>query len=111
MAQALQHDQTALSHRISTTRATNDQPVPDAAGSGGPNAITSPSRWYKKTVRPIKRLVVGANAKPGIAHDLAEMHRCSDEKQAYERGRRCAQHYVEIVPRVNQVHGFGAHII
>ncbi len=31
--------QTALIHGISTTRATNDQPVPVAARSCGPNAI------------------------------------------------------------------------
>jgi hypothetical protein len=48
--------------RLSTTRATNDQPVPDAAGSGGPNAIISPSRWYKKAVRPSPLLVISGHS-------------------------------------------------
>ena len=51
MAEALQHCQTALIARISTTGATDDEPVPDTARSGRANAIISPSRWYKKSVR------------------------------------------------------------
>ena len=52
MAKALQHGQAALIARISTTGATDDEPVPDTARSGRANAIVSPSRWYKKSVRP-----------------------------------------------------------
>jgi hypothetical protein len=63
MAQALQHDQTALSHRISTTRATNDQPVPVTAGSGRTYAITSPRRWYKKTSGQGDGLLINGNQK------------------------------------------------
>ena len=53
MAQALQTDPTALIARISTARATDDEPVPDTARSGRANAIISPSRRYKKSVRPL----------------------------------------------------------
>src|SRR5450759_3585327 len=52
MAETLQHDQAALIARLSTTCATDDEPVPDTARSGRANAIISPSRWYKKSVRP-----------------------------------------------------------
>jgi hypothetical protein len=51
MAEALQHGQAALSAGISTTGATDDEPVPDTARSGRANAIVSQSRWYKKSVR------------------------------------------------------------
>ena len=51
MAKALQHSQTALIARLSTTGTTDDEPVPDTARSGRANAIISPSRWYKKSVR------------------------------------------------------------
>ena len=53
---ALQHNQTALIARISTACATDDEPVPDTARSGRANAIISPSRWYKKSVRPARYL-------------------------------------------------------
>src|SRR5450759_1121592 len=53
MAEALQHCQAALGARISTTEPTNDEPIPDTARSGRANAIVSPSRWYKKAVRPV----------------------------------------------------------
>ena len=56
MAEALQHSQAALIARLSTTGATDDEPVPDTARSGRANAIVSPSRWYKKSVR--SRLLV-----------------------------------------------------
>src|SRR5450631_3936050 len=52
MAETLQHDQAALIARLSTAGATDDEPVPDTARSGRANAIISPSRWYKKSVRP-----------------------------------------------------------
>jgi hypothetical protein len=59
MAKALQHNQTALIARIlSTTRATDDEPVPDTARSGRANAIVSPSRWYKKSVRPKAQIFI-----------------------------------------------------
>jgi hypothetical protein len=52
---ALQHDQAALSAGISTTGATDDEPVPDTARSGRANAIVSQPLWYKKSVRsPVK---------------------------------------------------------
>src|SRR5450759_4349554 len=52
MAKALQHDQATLFARIPTTGATDDEPVPDTARSDRANAIVSPSRWYRKSVRP-----------------------------------------------------------
>ena len=53
MAKALQHSQAALIAWISTTGTTDDEPVPDTARSGRANAIISPSRWYKKSVRSL----------------------------------------------------------
>ena len=53
MAKALQHDQATLFARIPTTGATDDEPVPDTARSDRANAIVSPSRWYRKSVRPV----------------------------------------------------------
>jgi len=52
MAEALQHRQAALIARISTACTTGHEPIPDTARSGRKNAIISPSRWYKKSVRP-----------------------------------------------------------
>jgi hypothetical protein len=52
MAEALQHGQTAFIARISATGAADDEPVTDTTRSDRANAIISPSRWYKKSVRP-----------------------------------------------------------
>src|ERR1700690_4472310 len=54
MAKALQRDQASLIARISTARATDNEPVPDTARSGRANAIVSQPRWYKKSVRLAK---------------------------------------------------------
>src|SRR5665811_422109 len=54
MAKALQHSQATLIARISTSSAADDKPVPVTARSGRANAIISPSRWYKKAVRPAR---------------------------------------------------------
>jgi hypothetical protein len=54
MEKTIQHNQTALIARISTTCATDDEPVPDTARSGRANAIISPSRSFKKSVRPFE---------------------------------------------------------
>jgi uncharacterized membrane protein len=53
MAQALQYDQAALIAGLQTARATDIQPILNPPRSGGCDAITSPRRWYKISVRPI----------------------------------------------------------
>src|SRR5665213_576070 len=53
MAKSLQYSQATLIARISTTRTTDDEPIPDTARSSRTNAIISQSRWYKISVRPL----------------------------------------------------------
>src|SRR5665213_1039387 len=57
MAKSLQYSQATLIARISTTRTTDDEPIPDTARSSRTNAIISQSRWYKISVRPGHRAI------------------------------------------------------
>src|SRR5450631_2735219 len=69
MAEALQHDQTALISRISTTGTTDNEPVPDTARSGRANAIVAQPRWYNKSVRSVDLRQTG----DGVARDLQKL--------------------------------------
>ena len=59
MAQALQHNPTALIARIQTAGTTGHEPIPDTARSGRANAIISLSRWYKSDTATQKQLMGG----------------------------------------------------
>src|SRR5665213_1891615 len=63
MAKSLQYSQATLIARISTTRTTDDEPIPDTARSSRTNAIISQSRWYKISVRPVYGLAVAARSR------------------------------------------------
>jgi len=61
--------------RISTTGAADDEPVPHSARSGCANAIISPSRWYKKIVKPMAegKSAPEACRDAGISQHAAEL--------------------------------------
>ena len=51
MAEIAEISVLAIIARLSTTGTTDDESIPDTTRSGRANAIISPSRWYKKSVR------------------------------------------------------------
>ena len=56
MAKSLQHHQTALIARISPSGPAGAQPLPATAGSNHPYAIIYLCRWYKKSIRSLRRI-------------------------------------------------------
>jgi hypothetical protein len=50
-----------------------------------------------------KRSTVRPNTEGRIFRDIIEMKRCYDEEQSNERGRRGAQHYIEVAPQLVQM--------